>query len=417
MKFVISVVAKYARMHYNLLWLCIGKNRKSLNQSVLFDAIWIRNIWLCKENETMPDVRKTCGVSMSVQHLHEASEIWQVHLCGLLGKVLRQGLLMMALVKEICSMVITVAIPCYKSSKTLPSVVDDIQTQFRLQSKYTYQIVLVNDGSPDGGATLETIQKLCEKDPRIIGVDLSKNFGQAAAKMAALPYVEGDVLVYMDDDGQHEARGIFDLVEAVEAGADMAIADFRGKKHTAFKRLTSWINTQLLCLVLQKPKDIHTSSFAAYSKFLIEQLREYKSPFVATFAFVLQNTNRIVNVPMEHHERLEGQSGYTLKKLLRLWSDGIFSFSTVPLRMIGVMGGISAAAGLVLLLCSIIAAVCHGSAATLVILGCLFLLGGVVLFGQSLLGAYLGRIYLAQNSQPQYKVRSLIRCAEKEAVH
>ena len=121
-------------------------------------------------------------------------------------------------------MLVTVAIPCYKSAKTLPHVVADIQNQFSLHKEYEYQLVLVNDGSPDQDATFQTIETLCREDPRIVGVELSKNFGQAAAKMAALRYVQGDVLVYMDDDGQHDARGIFPLVQAVEAGADMAIA-------------------------------------------------------------------------------------------------------------------------------------------------------------------------------------------------
>lgn len=211
-------------------------------------------------------------------------------------------------------MLVTVAIPCYKSAKTLPHVVADIQNQFSLHKEYEYQLVLVNDGSPDQDATFQTIETLCREDPRIVGVELSKNFGQAAAKMAALRYVQGDVLVYMDDDGQHDARGIFPLVQAVEAGADMAIAEFHGKKHTLFKRFTSWLNTEMLCLTLQKPKNIHTSSFAAYSKFLIERLKEYDTPFVSMFGYVLQHTRKIVNVQLEHHERLEGQSGLYAEK-------------------------------------------------------------------------------------------------------
>ena len=92
-------------------------------------------------------------------------------------------------------MLVTVAIPCYKSAKTLPHVVADIQNQFSLHKEYEYQLVLVNDGSPDQDATFQTIETLCREDPRIVGVELSKNFGQAAAKMAALRYVQGDVLV------------------------------------------------------------------------------------------------------------------------------------------------------------------------------------------------------------------------------
>ena len=94
-------------------------------------------------------------------------------------------------------MLITIAIPCYKSSKSLPFVVEQIQTEFSRQTEHQYQIVLVND-SPDHHETRHTIEDLCAADKRIVGVELSRNFGQAAAKMAAIPFVEGDVLVYME---------------------------------------------------------------------------------------------------------------------------------------------------------------------------------------------------------------------------
>lgn len=277
-------------------------------------------------------------------------------------------------------MLVTVAIPCYKSAKTLPHVVADIQNQFSLHKEYEYQLVLVNDGSPDQDATFQTIETLCREDPRIVGVELSKNFGQA-----------------------------------VEAGADMAIAEFHGKKHTLFKRFTSWLNTEMLCLTLQKPKNIHTSSFAAYSKFLIERLKEYDTPFVSMFGYVLQHTRKIVNVQLEHHERLEGQSGYTLKKLLKLWSDGALSFSTVPLRLIGMFGIASCVVSLVMWTCAVVMDVMGKSAAVWAVLGAMFFLGGCLFFALSILGAYIGRVFLIQCEQPQYVVRTVLNY-EREGV-
>ena len=131
-------------------------------------------------------------------------------------------------------MLITIAIPCYKSSRTVSSVVDDLRSEFTRHPGYDYQIVLVNDGSPDQGETWRTISALANNDKKITAVDLSKNFGQASAKMAALEHVDGDILVYMDDDGQHDPAGVFQLVEAVENGADVAIAAFQGKQHSGF---------------------------------------------------------------------------------------------------------------------------------------------------------------------------------------
>ena len=113
-------------------------------------------------------------------------------------------------------MVISVCIPCYRSAKTLPKVVAAIREEFAKHEGYEYQMILVNDGSPDN--TFEVITQLCEEDENIIGMNLSRNHGQASAKIAALRYATGDALVYMDDDGQHPAEGIFRLVAKVEEG-------------------------------------------------------------------------------------------------------------------------------------------------------------------------------------------------------
>lgn len=303
-------------------------------------------------------------------------------------------------------MLITVAIPCYKSAKTLPFVVDGIRAEFRSHPDYDYQIVLVNDGS--GDRTFDVISELCKKDSGIVGIDLSKNYGQASAKMAAIPYVKGEILIYMDDDGQHDSSGIFSLVHAIEDGADVAIADFQQKKHTAFKRVTSYLNTEMLRIFIDKPKEIHTSSFSAYNSFMIRHLRNYNSPFISMFSYVLQFTRRIVNVPVPHHERIEGTSGYTLKKLFRLWSDGIFSFSMVSLRWFFAAASFFLLVGVLCLIGGIVAACLDVSPVLLVLLGVMLLLTGFVFVGFGVIGEYLGRISLASNGIPQYAVRSVL---------
>ena len=301
-------------------------------------------------------------------------------------------------------MLLTIAIPCYKSANTLPAVVGDIRREFQRHPEYDYQMVLVNDGSGDD--TFNAIAGLCREDRKIIGVDLAKNYGQAAAKMAALPYVKGDILVYMDDDGQHDAAGIFELVKAIENGADVAIAKFHHKQHTFFKKITSRMNKNLLYHILNKPKDLSTSSFVAYSAFIVGRMKEYHNPFVSLLGFVMQYTTKIVNVELPHHERLSGTSGYTLKKMFKLFGDGIFCFSAVPLRFIGWMSGFSALMGLVLFLIGIVRACLGGSFSALLITACLFLVCAMILCAASILGEYIGRISLTINEKPQYSVRT-----------
>ena len=302
-------------------------------------------------------------------------------------------------------MLITVAIPCYQSSRTLAVVVDGIRKSFEQHLGYDYQIILVNDDSPDQGQTRETVRQLCRVDPQILGVDLSRNYGQASAKLAALPYVRGDILVYMDDDGQHDPADLFKLVEAVENGADVAVAKFHAKKHSLFKRMASWLNSELLHFAIRKPRDLVTSSFVAYSRFMIERLKEYRSPFLSVLGYTLQFTSRIVNVPLGHHSRLQGSSGYSLRKMFRLFSDGLFCFSMLPLRLLFFTAAGLLVTGLVLLILSIVLAANGRDAGIELILGVVLFLGGILSFGQALIGEYLGRSFLTQNQMPQYSVR------------
>ena len=101
---------------------------------------------------------------------------------------------------------VSVAIPCYKSARTIPTVVDELRATIGAREGFDYQIILVNDYPND--ETFDVISALCRDDPKIVGVNLSRNFGQSPAKMAALPFVTGDVLVYMDDDGER-AQSLF----------------------------------------------------------------------------------------------------------------------------------------------------------------------------------------------------------------
>ena len=118
---------------------------------------------------------------------------------------------------------VSFVIPCYNSSKTLESVITEIKETMEKLSQYAYEIILVNDCSPDN--TFEVITKLCEKNENICGVNLAKNFGQHGALMAGFHQVTGDILVCLDDDGQTPANEVGKLLEKIEAGFTYEISD------------------------------------------------------------------------------------------------------------------------------------------------------------------------------------------------
>ena len=173
-------------------------------------------------------------------------------------------------------MLISVAIPCYRAEKNLETVVEEIRTVFDGQAEHDYQVILVCDGSPDH--TEDVIRKLCAADRKIVGLLLSRNFSQSNARMAALKYVQGDVLVYMDDDGQHPAGDIFRLADKIMEGFDVVYADFDHKEQSRFRIWTSDLFGWISGKTGRQPRGIRTSSFMAYSRFAVDELKAYTSP-------------------------------------------------------------------------------------------------------------------------------------------
>jgi len=308
-------------------------------------------------------------------------------------------------------MLVSVCIPCYKSAKTLPIVVDSIKKAFENQED-DYQIVLVNDGSPDN--TFGVILELAKADPKIVGVNLSRNYGQASAKLAALQYADGDAIVFMDDDGQHSADGIAKLVDKIKEGNDVVYAHFKNKQHSFKKRLTSGMHNKLAEKMGNKPKGIHRSSFMAWSRTVVDAIKEYKSPFVSIGSFLMSITTKYAEVEMEHHARLEGSSGYTFKKLMKMWLNIFFSFSMLPLRVATYLGTLFSTVGFICGIVLIIRKLVHpsivaGYTSNMVVV---LFMSGVILLVLGIMGEFLGRIYMTVSGLPQYNVREVVRETE-----
>lgn len=313
-------------------------------------------------------------------------------------------------------MLISIAIPCYKSEKTLQRVVDEIRHVINNTPDYEYQIILVNDYPFDN--TFSLIKKLCDEDPNITGVNLSRNFGQASAKMAAIPYVKGDVLVFMDDDGQHPAEGIIPLVQKIQEGYDVVYAYFKSKKHSLFKRVTSKITAKISEFNGTRIKGVHVSSFYAISRFAVDCYQNYDSPFPSMMGYLNTMVGKVTDIEMPHRARLEGTSNYSLKKLLNLWLNGFTNFSVRPLRVILSSGAVIACLGFLLGLYMIIhklinPAIAAGYTSTMSVL---LFLGGLILVALGFIGEYVGRIYMTISHLQQYRIREVYSGKDDSAV-
>ena len=311
-------------------------------------------------------------------------------------------------------MLVSIAIPCYRSSKTIGDVVASIKAEFNNKPDYEYEIILVNDGSPDN--TFEVIYDICNKDERITGINLSKNFGQSAAKMAAIPYVSGDVLVFMDDDGQHPASGIFKLIDKLSEGYDMVYAYFPKKKHSFFKRITSNLHNHILYKIGSKPKDLHLSSFLAINKYAIDTLKNSGCPTIAVGAYLRRLTNKVVNIEIEHHSREQGKSGYSISKLFKLWKKSITSFNTFWLKLPFTLGIITGLAGIISSVFLIVKKILDPSIPIgyISLLPVILILSSVIMLLLGIVGEYIGKLFIMTSKLPPYSIRTVINQNKNE---
>lgn len=305
-------------------------------------------------------------------------------------------------------MKVTVIIPCYRSEQTLRPVVQEIKSELGKRPGNEYQVILVNDCSPDG--TFAVIRELVEEDENILGLNLGRNFGQNNARMAAVPYITGDVAVCMDDDGQHPADQIYRLVDKVEEGYDLVYAHFGKQRQPLFRRVASRAHTWVQEQTGAKQKGIYNSPFLAWSSYSIRALRAYHSPFVSAGAYLMRMTNRVANIEVKQRPRASGHSGYTLKKLLNLWLTEFTNFSLVPLRASGIVGALFALAGLLWALFLVVQKIVYPEvqAGYTSIMAAVLLVGGIILLMLGLLGEYVGKLYMTISNLPQYAVRDVV---------
>jgi len=306
---------------------------------------------------------------------------------------------------------VSFCIPCYKSEQTLTKVVDEIRTSMEeISDKYEYEIILVNDASPDG--TFNVISKLVDTYPNITGIDLAKNFGQHAALMAGFAHVTGDILVCLDDDGQTPANEVYKLLDKIEEGADVVYARYDHKKHSLFRNFGSFINEKMTEFLLGKPKELYVSSYFAAKRFIVDEMLRYDKSYPYVIGLVLRSTKRIANVNVDHREREVGRSGYTLGKLLGLWMNGFTAFSVKPLRIATWTGISCAILGFIYGLYTIIKKFVLGDAVAVgfsALMSSVMFIGGMILFMLGILGEYIGRMYISMNNAPQYVIREVVK--------
>lgn len=305
-------------------------------------------------------------------------------------------------------------IPCYNSSESIRHVVELTMEEMEKMNRREFEFVLVNDYS-SSTKTMPVLKKLAEEYPCVTVLNLAKNAGQHNAIMAGLNYAKGDILIGMDDDMQTHPSQLPYLFEELEKGYDIVYGYYPEKKHSAFRNFGSWVNYISVRILIGKPKELKTSSYWVARKFVRDSVIEYQAPYAYIQGLFLRTTRNISCIPIQHFQREEGESNYTFKRLLKLWSN-IIGFSITPLRLTEYCGFwlslLSIIAAVVVLIRKILNPAMALGWPSLMIVICFF--SGIQLMFLGLIGEYIGRMFLGLNRQPQYVIREVIRQESEE---
>jgi polyisoprenyl-phosphate glycosyltransferase len=294
---------------------------------------------------------------------------------------------------------ISILVPVFNSASFMDRLLKAIDDQ-RVISGWDLELVLVDDGSKDG--SFSKIEELSLRYPYIRGIKLSKNFGHQIAVKTALSHCSGDYIAIIDDDLQDPPSLLPMFFEYLDKGYDVAYGIRKKRKESLVKR----ISYSAFYRILKGMSDIYipidSGDFCVMKRQVVHNMLKLQeqNPFLrgirAWVGF------KQIGVEYERQARIEGESGYTLKKLLKIAIDGIFSFSSAPIRLITILGILGFSFALVYSLLLVFNYFVHGievrGFATLAIITSFF--GSLVLICLGIIGEYIVRIYDEVRNRP-----------------
>lgn len=306
-------------------------------------------------------------------------------------------------------MKISFIIPCYNTGDIIFTIVEEIEKLKSEDVFKDYEIILVNDSSPDQN-TLERLKKVVYDRQHVKLIDLAKNSGQPNAILAGCRYATGDYIMTSDDDGQTRLDLVGDFLEKMKDGYDVVCAKYTSRvQKSMLRRLGSAINRKMADILIPRPKDIYLSTIFLAKRFVIDEIIKYNQPYAYISGLILRVTQNIGNVEMDQRARNQGKSGYTFKKLLSLWLNGFTAFSIKPLRIADLIGFAFAIGGFVLAFITVIRKLLYvdlyvGWSSLIAVI---LVASGTILLVLGLIGEYIGRIYMCINGTPQFVIREL----------
>ena len=301
-------------------------------------------------------------------------------------------------------MSVSIVVPCYRSASTLPTLVARVN-EVMPRVAAAYEVILVVDSTGDG--TWEVAQELAEASGPVRAIQMARNYGQHNAIVAGVRAARYDVVVTMDDDLQHLPEQIPVLLGALTAGVDLVYGLPVEEEHGFLRSLASRGVKAGLSSAMGVNNARNVSAFRAFRTFLRNGFDLVSGPHVCVDVALSWATTRVTAVKVQMADRTEGQSGYTLRGLMRHTTNMVVGFSTAPLRMVTYLGFAIGATGLVLfarlIWLYLTGATTVAGFTTISAMVAMFSSAQMIAIG--MLGEYVGRIHAAGMGRPTYVIR------------
>ena len=309
------------------------------------------------------------------------------------------------------SRTLSVVVPVYRSATILPVLTARLKIALE-PTALPFELILVNDCSPDD--SWSRIVALVEEDPRVRGIDLTRNYGQHAATLAGIRAARGDIVITIDDDLQNPPEEIPKLLAKIDEGYDVvygvALTGDRGLVRDILTRLTK------LALRVAIGGDVPTnvSGYRAFHTRLRDAFDQFRSPYVSVDVLLSWGTSRFVSVPVRHEARREGRSGYTYGALATHALNVLTGFTTRPLRAVSLIGLATMLFGVGVLVYVLVYVFVHqGDVPGFPFLASIIaIFSGVQLLSLGTIGEYIARMHTRLLGRPPFTVRSEVQSAE-----